>query len=207
MTQPQEPSAPPLAASKVTLRLDLASGSKPIEGFDGVDIAPNLPIAFPGVDLLSYPWPWESESVAEIHCSHFLEHIPMEYVDHYGMAVPMHTPGAKDALFRLMEEVWRVLEPGGFATMIVPSAKNERAFQDPTHRRFFVPVTFAYFQKDQREAMGLSHYNVDPRLDFEINVATSCQQELNLLHPNVSSRRFAAEWNAAWDYHAKMRKR
>ena len=56
------------------LKLDLGAGQSPREGFEGVDL--NAPNPAHRVDLFSYPMPWEDSSVDELHCSHFIEHLP-----------------------------------------------------------------------------------------------------------------------------------
>lgn len=190
-----------LAPSPITLKLDLAAGQCPREGFEGVDMWPGSKHV---MNLLRYPWPWADDSVAELHCSHYLEHVPMMFVNDAGERVEDGSPGSREAFFRLMDECWRVLVPGGWMTIIVPSGKSDRGFQDPTHRRFFVPSTFGYLDANWRKANALDHYNV--RCHFAINVQTTCIDEMNLVHPQVSQRKFNTEWNAAFDYHAKLQK-
>ncbi len=54
------------------LKLDLGCGPNPREGFHGVDS-----IKFDKVGTvadLTKPWPFENDSVDEVHCSHFVEH-------------------------------------------------------------------------------------------------------------------------------------
>jgi len=67
------------------------------------------------------------------------EHIPMEYVDWQGRPT--------DAFVAVMNECWRVLKPGGFMDIEVPTVGGNGAFQDPTHRRFMVPETWEYFSR------------------------------------------------------------
>ena len=65
--------APPPVAKK-EVKLDLGCGKHKKEGFIGVDQA-----KVEGVDVVhdlkKTPWPWKANSVDEIHCSHFLEHL------------------------------------------------------------------------------------------------------------------------------------
>lgn len=202
--------APMLATPTPTRKLDLACGQNPIPGFEGVDIWSGAQHV---VNLMRYPWPFEDGSVAELHCSHFCEHVPTIYVDEAGYEVQpadlladTRTHGAKDALLKFFEECERILVPGGTMKVVVPSGKNNRAFQDPTHRRFFVPEVFGYLSADWRKSVGLDHYNTS--VDFIVqNVATTCDEFYNTLDPAVSTRRFAAEWNAAVDYHATLIKK
>jgi hypothetical protein len=111
--------APPaplsMARPDVTLKLDLACGQRPYDGFEGVDMfSENAKHRW---NLLRYPWPLEDESVFEIRCSHFVEHIPMEHVDKSGARCEQWE--GVDAMERFFEEVHRVLVPDGFATIEV----------------------------------------------------------------------------------------
>lgn len=50
-----------------------------------------------------------------------------------------------DDLAAVMAEVWRVLAPGGTASVEVPYFAGVSAFADPTHRRWFTYTTFEHF--------------------------------------------------------------
>jgi predicted SAM-dependent methyltransferase len=182
------PTAPPV-------RLDLACGQHPREGFAGVDLyAPGAE----RVDLRVYPWPWADASVAEAHCSHYVEHIPADEV-HGGPR------DGQDAFFAFFDELHRVLEPGGVATIIVPCGRSSRGFMDPTHRRFIMAETFGYLAADWRKAQGLDHYRV--ACDFGIVVNPTVDQSMNLLHPEAAARRFNEGWNTIHDWVAVLTKR
>lgn len=115
-----------------SLKLDLGCGPNKRAGFLGVDN-----ISFPGVDLvhdLRTPWPWEKESVEEVHCSHFLEHLTNAERVHF------------------WNELYRVLKVGAKAQIIVPHWSSGRAYGDPTHQ--WPPVVefaFYYLDKGWRE--------------------------------------------------------
>lgn len=200
-----------------TLKLDLACGQNPREGFEGVDIYPGAKHV---MNVLTFPWPWDTSSVDEIHCSHFLEHIPMIYVNEFGTEVPCGSSWpnpktgvqepAQDLLFRFMDEVYRVLKPGGIMTIIVPNARHNRAFQDPTHRRFFVAETFFYFFKAFRDMNKLDHYNVKSNFGSVgepgvPDVVPIIPIEYNALAPEVQMRRFGSEWNIINDWQARLK--
>lgn len=114
------------------LRLDFGCGTKKRDGFQGVDR-----IAFPGVDhvvdIAKGSWPWEDGTVLEAHASHFVEHLT--------------------ALERVtfVNELYRVLIPGGTCQIIVPHWASCRAYGDPTHQ--WPPVSefwFYYLDKGWR---------------------------------------------------------
>jgi hypothetical protein len=165
-------------------------------GFEGVDIWPGAQHV---VDLLKFPWPFEDNSVSEILCSHFMEHVPMVNVDDFGNPV---THGGQDLWFRVMDECYRILIPGGFMKVIVPSARSNRAYQDPTHRRFFVEPTFMYLWAEWRRDQKLDHYNV--KCDFGAQVMTTVDTLLNAKMPEVAQREMHSYWNSTVDFHATL---
>jgi predicted SAM-dependent methyltransferase len=201
---------PELAPSVSIRKLDLACGQRPKEGFEGVDIFPGAQHV---VDLQRYPWPFETSSIDEVHCSHYCEHIPMDYVDPHGN--PVRSSEGKDALFMFFDELWRILKPNAWATIIVPNARSNRGFQDPTHRRFFVGETFLYLYPDWRKANGLDHYKVEcnfagnPMLNgqppTQPDVFPSIPHEFGAWSAEVQAKRFTHEWNTILDWHARLR--
>lgn len=190
-----EPQPVVIAPPRVELRLDLACGQTPREGFDGVDLL--APDAKHRVDLMRFPWPWADGSVRELHCSHFVEHLPMREVKHAGRR--------KDQLFAFFDECYRILEPGGDMTVVVPALKSVRAFMDPTHRRFIPQETFLYLNAAWRALNKLDHYAVD--CDFVVtNVMPTTQLEETLRTPEVQAKRFRECWDVAADFVATLKK-
>jgi len=103
----------------------------------------------PGVDevldIFKYPWPWASNSVSEIWCSHLVEHIPHEAeVEWPGRDTKLDISAERDGFFAFFYEAWRVLEPDGLIHLIMPYAFSAEAVADPTHRRYMVPASFSY---------------------------------------------------------------
>lgn len=97
------------------LKLDLGCGINKAPGYTGVDR-----IKFAGVDVVTNlaiaPWPWADESVSEVHCSHFLEHLtwPERIV--------------------FFNELWRVMKNDAQARIITPHPSNDCYYGDPTHK-------------------------------------------------------------------------
>jgi predicted SAM-dependent methyltransferase len=105
------------------LRLNLGCADRKLDGFLSVDIVP--PADF--VTDLSEKWPWADSSVAEIVGYDVIEHI----------ADRIH----------FMNEMHRVLVPGGVATIETPNAMKGAGFwQDPTHKAGWVLNSFQYFE-------------------------------------------------------------
>ena len=195
-----------LAKDVALLRLDLGCGESPMEGYEGVDLhAPNAKYK---VDLCRFPWPWEDGSVEALYSSHFLEHIPARNVEPQDMrhVEPLYTRldsfVGMDMLCAFMQEAWRVLKVGGEFKIVVPSGRSTRAFQDPTHRRFFHAENFYYFNRAWRDANKLGHYLGNSNFAFE--VTPTVPQELSVLSQEAQQRRFAECWNTTYDFHARL---
>lgn len=93
------------------MRLNLGSCDRPFDGYVNVDKFP-----YPGVDVivdLAEEWPWPDSSVDEVLALDVLEHLP----------TPTHS----------MNQLWRVLKPGGRAIIEVPTTDGRGWSQDPTH--------------------------------------------------------------------------
>lgn len=161
----------------------------------GVDIAGDCDIHH---DLFNhFPYPFEDNSADQIHSSHFIEHIPMEYVEIDGKM--------KDKLFAFVDECYRILKPGGRLTLIFPNALSVRAFQDPTHRRFIPAATVFYFSKAWRDLNKLDHYNVKCDFDYQVGEAING----NWIVRNNEAKQFAGAhyWNVVDDLHFILTKK
>ena len=113
------------------MKLDIGCGKNKREGFTGVDQYP-----MEGVDIVHdvrQPWPWDHDTVDEVHCSHFVEHLTATERVHF------------------FNELHRVLKPGAKATVVTPHWASNRAYGDPTHQ--WPPVAemaFYYLSRDWR---------------------------------------------------------
>ena len=109
---------------KTPMQINLGCSDAPLPGYLNVDIA-----AAPGVDQivdLRQPWPWAGNTVSYIRAWDIIEHLP-------------------DKIFT-MNEVWRVLAPGGRVEIAVPTTEGPGAFQDPTHVSFWNRRSFLYYE-------------------------------------------------------------
>lgn len=193
-----------VAKSSHELKLDLGSGEKPKEGFVGVDLHAVNPEILK-VDLTKFPWPWEDESVSEVHCSHFIEHLPMVYVEPDGSYSHVPSASGVDLLIKFFNELYRILSPEGTALIICPAAQSSRAFQDPTHRRFIVGETFFYTWRKFRVENGLEHY-LHATCDFDFNVNTAVVGDNAGRSEEVQRMRANTLWNVIMDFHVTMTK-
>lgn len=170
-----------------TGKLDLACGDNKREGFFGID-KHKTSSTDAEFDLLQFPWPIESDSVEELHCSNFFEHIPAN----------LRKP--------FMEECHRVLQKGRGIMVIVPM--GDRMFQDPTHQwPPVVPGSFLYFNQDWLTANKLTHGDYVTTADFDYTYGYA-------LAPTVATRPAEyQQWainhlvNAATDLHVTLVKK
>lgn len=175
------------AVKKVELiKLDLGCGKSKREGYIGVDTR-----AFEGVDQvvdLREPWPWEAESVSDVHCSHFVEHL-----------------NAKERI-HFVNELYRVLTPGGTVTLITPHWASNRAYGDLTHQ--WPPVSemwFYYLDKGWREANA--PHNDFYTCDFLVTWGYGMRQDLQVRNPEYQQYAFQNYKEAIADMMATMKKR
>jgi SAM-dependent methyltransferase len=160
------------------LRIDLGCGKEKQKGFIGCDRR-----AFPGVDVvmnLTTRWPWHDNTVDEALMSHALEHFTGLQRVH------------------IFNELYRVLKPGGFATIITPHWCSTRAYGDFTH--VWPPVSeflYSYLSKQWRTANA-------PDTDIEWNPAGyNCDFEADVrysLHPQISALDESSRNNAILFY-------
>jgi glycosyltransferase involved in cell wall biosynthesis len=134
----------------MTKTLDLGCGSKPKNPFNadefyGVDIRDDLEANIRKADLAIEPIPYENQTFEYVTAYDFIEHIPRI------IYVPKH----RNAFIEFMNEVYRVLKPGGLFLSSTPAYPHAVAFRDPTHVNFITDETFPlYFDDSNRWASG-----------------------------------------------------
>lgn len=128
------------------LRLNLGANDRTLPGFLSVDICPP---ADQLVNLAEYPWPWGDSTVEEVFAHDVFEHLPNKR--------------------ETMNELWRILRPGGRADVCVPTIRGVGAVCDPTHVSYWSCGDFEYYEHGNyaRERFrNSSYYGV--RADFRI---------------------------------------
>lgn len=63
----------------------------------------------------------------------------------------------RDDFMRVMNDIWRILKPGGVLKIKVPDARFPAAFQDPMDCRYFVKETFDYFNRGHYRWYGFDY--------------------------------------------------
>jgi len=107
--------------------LDIGCGDKKTDGAIGVDN-----VSLPGVDILhdlkTYPWPFPDNHADYIYMNSIIEHLP--------------------DTFRVMEEVHRILKPGGVVKITTSYWNHHDSISSPQHCSFFDEKTWRYFTTD-----------------------------------------------------------
>lgn len=115
-------------------RLNVGCGDRPREGWINLDCQQR-----PGVDVVHdarQGLPFPDNSFDELLADNFLEHFVSEHV------------------VLLINEFHRVLAPNGRCEIIVPHALSQGAYQDPTHKSFFVPRSAIYWSQTRSKYGG-----------------------------------------------------
>lgn len=142
--------------------LHLGCGGKKLPGSTGVDFCEESD-ADVIWDLDKTPYPFEDNSWDRVVAEHVLEH-----VNNYLPAI---------------EEIHRILKPGGVLDVEVPYFSSVFAFSDPTHRRFYTSRSFDYFVRGT------------PVFDFHYSTAEFKKREVRIVHGRSG---FLANWVSNW---------
>ena len=118
-------------------KYDLGCGANPADGYLGVDLSD----ADVACDI-QFGLPFEDDSVGVIRAYDFLEHVP-----HCRDSRCVHKGGC--TVF-VMNEIHRVLVPGGWLLTATPSTDGRGAFQDPTHCSFWNANSWWYYTREQQ---------------------------------------------------------
>lgn len=174
-----------LEKNNLGVKLDIGCGASKQQGFVGIDVRP-----FPGVDIVwdieKFPWPLPDNCASFAMTSHVVEHITptrvdprlvgltellldkklisQEEVDKY---IGEINPGS--IFVRFMNEVWRVLKPGGQFIISMPYGFSQGQLQDPTHVNARNQNTWRYFDPlDPSGLYRLYHMDLAPWKRVEV---------------------------------------
>ncbi len=124
--------------------LDLGCGHKPRNSFDadyayGIDIVGNSLQRIRESDLNVSDIPFPDNFFDFITAYDFLEHVSRI----------VYCPNRRFSFIELMNEIYRVIRPGGVFLSVTPAVPHSYAFRDPTHVNFITEETFPlYFCRD-----------------------------------------------------------
>lgn len=127
-----------------TRSLDLGCGIKPrnlfgAEASFGIDVRDDLAAGIKSADLVLASIPFDDQYFDYVTAYDFLEHIPRV----------VYLPERKLPFVDLMNEIYRVLKPGGIFFSSTPIYPYGAAFRDPTHINILTDETFSLYFDDQ----------------------------------------------------------
>tara|TARA_B100000945_G_C20266946_1_gene542041 strand:+ start:125 stop:784 length:660 start_codon:yes stop_codon:yes gene_type:complete len=137
-----------------TKSLDLGCGQKPKNPFladflYGIDIREDLDNNISKSDLSKENIPFDTNMFDYCTAFDFIEHVPRL----------MQVNGDNYfAFIELMNEIYRILKPGGLFLHVTPAYPSKEVFQDPTHVNFITEDTFPnYFCSPYNWALKLGY--------------------------------------------------
>lgn len=137
-----------MSDTQISRHLDLGCGIAPrnplmCQELHGCDIRPitnsitKLEFEYKQANLIQEPIPYADNYFHSVSAFDFIEHIPRQIINAQGVLI--------NPFVNLMNEVHRVLLPGGRLIAITPAYPRPEAFQDPTHVNFITEKTHEYF--------------------------------------------------------------
>jgi SAM-dependent methyltransferase len=124
--------------------LDIGCGEAPYNPFGartahGVDLRADAANGVPNnvryADLTVEPIPFDDSTFDFVTAFDFVEHVPRV----------IYLPSRRFPFVALMDEVWRVLRPGGLFLSHTPVYPYSEAFRDPTHTNIVSHETFSMY--------------------------------------------------------------
>lgn len=144
--------------AKPLLRLNLGCGYVKLEGFVNIDnreeVGPDLVC-----DILQ-GLPYGDGEIIHVRAYDFLEHIPM------------------DSTIKVIEDIYRVLVPGGIFEHFTPSTDGRGAFQDPNHRSFWNSNSWLYYVEDDYRKL----YNIKAKFKILSLENKMTDSRMNIVH-------------------------
>jgi SAM-dependent methyltransferase len=132
-----------LCSEQNSRTLDLGCGTTPRNPFGarerfGVDIREDAAAGIKYADLAVEPIPYPDKHFSFVTAYDFFEHVPRT----------IYAPRRRFPFVDLMNEIHRVLEPGGVLLSHTPAYPFPGAFQDPTHVNIITEQTFPLYFDD-----------------------------------------------------------
>lgn len=124
---------------------------------------------------------FKSDVFSEIHAYEVFEHLGRQ--------------GDYVSFFAHFSECWRMLKPGGFLCVTVPSRFSPWLWADPGHRRAVVPESLIflsqpYYTADDRGPMSDYRESAHYRADFDITYANDNRMHFGFILTAVKPSRY-----------------
>lgn len=151
--------------SEIHRTLDLGCGLIPRNPFNspevfGVDIRDDLSIKIKKADLAVEKIPFEDNFFDAVTAYDFIEHIPRI----------IYMPYRRFSFVELMNEIHRVLIPGGFFISHTPAYPSSLAFRDPTHVNIITDETFSLYFDDEYKLAKMYGFNGSFHVEYQSRV-------------------------------------
>ncbi len=176
-----------------TRHLDLGCGDKPRNPYQrdelhGIDIFPRhepgkYEIRKANLALEAIPYPdayFDSVSAYD-----FLEHVPR-------VLMTADASSTRFPFIELMNEIWRVLKPGGLLYASTPLYPHAAVFQDPTHVNFLTIESHIYFTQPKLLARMYGFAG-----DFSVKRVMPLSPRFDYEPQNASWTHTLRKWNRA----------
>ena len=129
-------------------KLNFGSGGNLKEGFVNVDKEPR--------------------TKADVICDAETDHLPC-CDEIFGFILMSHVLEHLRDPFKVMDEMWRVLRPGGHLLIVVTYGTSDLQLSTPDHRTAYIPLTFSAFQTARyQDGAGCAAYEGHETHDWEI---------------------------------------
>lgn len=139
-------------------RRDKLMGREGFEAWDGLVTLDLTPETGADVvhDLEVFPYPFEDGAFEEIHLYEVLEHTGKQ--------------GDWRFFFRQFDELYRILEPGGYVFATCPSMFSPWLWGDPGHTRAITPECLIFLDRSRYDCENtpMTDYRPYFKADFEV---------------------------------------
>ncbi len=134
--------------------LDIGCGPEPKNPFSleevyGIDIREDVDNRIFRADLAVEPIPFQDNFFDGVSAFDFIEHVPRV----------IYMPGRRFCFVELMNEIHRVLKPGGHFLSFTPAFPASPAWRDPTHVNIITEETFPLYFDNQNRFAAIYGFN------------------------------------------------
>jgi SAM-dependent methyltransferase len=113
--------------------LNIGCGMHPLKGAINHDFVKHDDWVDVAHDLEVLPWPWADNEFDKVIANDVMEHLRPWVCD----------------LHEWLNELWRIIVPGGSLCLHLPAWNVMESYRDPTHRRVFTEETFDYWDRSK----------------------------------------------------------